>query len=115
MRKTPIIYIEDILECIEFILEDLKTTSLEELELNRHLRDSIIYRFMILGEAASKISRDIREQFPKIAWREIIAMRNILIHEYSGVDISIVFDTAKQKLPSSKKLFEKALKELKEQ
>jgi uncharacterized protein with HEPN domain len=112
MKKTPIIYIEDILECIDFILEDLEVISLEELELDRHLKDSIIYRFMIVGEAASKISKEMRLQFPKVPWREIIAMRNILIHEYSGVDVSVIFDTAKQDLPSSKELFLEVLETL---
>ena len=63
-------------------------------------QDAVIRRLEIIGEAARRISDETRADYPNIPWREIIGMRNIVIHEYDDIDLDTVFKTAKKDLPS---------------
>jgi uncharacterized protein with HEPN domain len=63
----------------------------------------------IVGEAASKISRTLRDEHPEIPWRSIIAMRNFLIHDYASIDRSVLWETAAHKVPELLAELEKIL------
>lgn len=69
------------------------------LDQNRMLVLSIVKAIEILGEAASRVSRDTQARHPQIPWANIIAMRNRLIHAYFDVDLDRVWDTVKDDLP----------------
>jgi uncharacterized protein with HEPN domain len=65
--------------------------------------DAVIRNLEIIGEASKNISPHIRKRYPNIPWEQMNGMRNVLIHEYFGVDISVVWHTAKIHLPELKK------------
>ena len=65
---------------------------------NREKQDAVIRNLEIIGEAAGKIPDTIRENNQAIEWRKIVGLRNLLIHEYFGVSIPIVWDIAHTKL-----------------
>ena len=54
---------------------------------------------VIIGEAANNLPEYFQKEHPEIAWRKIVGMRNILAHEYFGVDLKVVWDTAVNKIP----------------
>ena len=83
---------------------DLSTDPMLALALTRCLE--------ILGEAASKLSSDIRNQFPNIPWANMVAMRNRLIHAYFDVDLDIVWATVSEDLPSLLPVIDCALAEI---
>ena len=60
---------------------------------------SLVKCIEIIGEAASKVTKDSRDQFPEIPWAVIVAMRNRLIHAYYDVDLDRVWDTLSDDLP----------------
>ena len=66
-------------------------------------RFASIKQLEIIGEAANHLSGELIDLYPQVEWREIIALRNILIHEYFGVDAKIVWDIICENLPSLKK------------
>ena len=70
-------------------------------------QDAVVRRIEIIGEAARRVSTEMRVQYPEIEWREMTSMRNLVIHEYDVVDIGQVWDTVRNKLPS---LIEKLIK-----
>ena len=68
-------------------------------QVNRMLYSATIRELEIIGEAAGKISQETKKKYPNIDYRTIKDFRNILAHEYFGVDMQIVWDIITQKLP----------------
>lgn len=59
----------------------------------------ILHNLQILGEAARTISADLKQQHPEVSWQQIAGMRNILVHDYFGIDASIVWAVVELELP----------------
>ena len=92
MNKDGTIYIADIIESIEKIEEYTKDLTEEQFNKNDQVQDAVLRRLAIIGEAAKNIPEETRAQFSEIPWRKIIALRNILIHEYSSIEIKRVWN-----------------------
>ena len=101
--KNPKIFLEDILESIERIEKYTGNRTLKEFLDDYEKQDAIIKRLEIIGEAVKSISNDVKKKYPKIPWRDMAGMRDILIHEYFGVNIERIWDTAKNDIPKIKK------------
>ena len=67
-------------------------------------QDAIIRNIEIIGEASKKISNDTKQTYYKIPWKEIAGMRDKLIHDYLGVDVTVVWKTIHQDIPTLEKL-----------
>jgi uncharacterized protein with HEPN domain len=80
-----------------------------EFETDRKTIDAVIRNFEIVGEASNKLPKEFRVRYPSVPWKSIIGLRNILIHEYFGVDVSAVWENVKQKLPELRKQIEAIL------
>ena len=70
-----------------------------DLEMERQLNLSLVRLLEIVGEAASRISREDRSRYLDIPWPEIIGLRNRLIHGYDAVDLDILWQIVKEDLP----------------
>ena len=66
------------------------------------VQDAVIRNLEVIGEAVRNLPLDLRQQHPTIPWRSITALRNVLIHEYFGVDIDIVWRVVERRLPTLK-------------
>jgi uncharacterized protein with HEPN domain len=95
-------YINHILESIILIEQYTENISFEEFENDRKTIDAVIRNFEIIGEASNKLPEEFRKKYPEIPWRSIIGLRNVLIHDYLGVDIKAVWGNLKQELPQLK-------------
>jgi len=73
--------------------------------------DAVIRNLEVLGEAAGKVSEVVRNKYPTIPWRKMISLRNVLIHEYFGIDVSIVWEVATKNLREIKPEIMKAIQE----
>jgi uncharacterized protein with HEPN domain len=63
------------------------------------LSSAVIHQLEILGEAANAVSKQTQKELPNIPWKEIIGLRNRLIHEYFDLDYNIIWQTIKEGLP----------------
>lgn len=71
----------------------------KDLNTNRMLVHSLVRVIEIIGEAASKVSDDLKGSHPEIPWADIVGMRNHLIHAYFDVDLDILWNTVTKDLP----------------
>ena len=78
---------------------------------NDMMVDAVVRELEIIGEAARNLSVSFVEQHPDIPWSRIKRMRNILIHEYFGVNLKVVWDTSHSNLPQLKAFIESILSE----
>ena len=101
MSKDPRVYLAHIVECIDRI-RDYTIGGREAFFLSRLTQDAVIRNLEIIGEAARRVPEDYRQTHPHIPWREMASLRNLLIHDYEGVDIRRVWLVLENDLPSLK-------------
>lgn len=109
MRKDPIIFLKHILESIDAIEEYLEQVGEKEFYASREKQDLIIRRLEIIGEAAKNIPEDFRKQHNAIPWKKMAGMRDVIIHQYFGINYKIVWDTVVKTLPLIKKQIMQAI------
>jgi uncharacterized protein with HEPN domain len=68
--------------------------------------DAVMRNLEIIGEAIKHIPLEIREKYKEIEWRKITGLRDIVIHEYFGIDEDIIWDVVENKVPELKKQLE---------
>lgn len=105
--------LEDILRAIEKIESYLKGMTLSQFKKNELVIDAVVRNLEIIGEASKHIPPNIRQTYSDIPWEIMYGMRNVLIHEYFGVDTKIVWRTAKGDLPTLQKQLKHIFKEIK--
>jgi uncharacterized protein with HEPN domain len=80
-----------------------------EFENNELIQSWIVRQLQIIGEASSRLSKNFRTSHPEIPWLKIIGMRNILVHDYFGIDKTIVWAAVENELPSLETHIEKII------
>ncbi len=104
MSKEPIEYLKHIHDESNFILTIINKGITKEDFLNDEtLKRAIVRSLEIIGEASKKIPADFKVKWDSIKWRNMAGMRDRLIHDYMGVNYSIVWDVIKNKIPELNK------------
>ncbi len=84
----------------------------EEFKKDDKTKFAVIRGLEIIGEATKHISEEVRINYPKVPWKKMAGMRDVLAHDYFGVDEETVWLTAKEKIPQLKPSIEKILTEM---
>ena len=95
-------YLDDILAAIADIEAFTDGIDFNEFRGNREKVLAVVKSIEILGEATKKIPDEVRRAHPQVAWRSITGMRDMLVHEYWGIDMAVVWSTVEEGIPSLK-------------
>ncbi len=110
----------DLRECLRDILDAIArieryaTRGREAFEGDELVQVWVVHHLQIIGEAAMRLGRDFHLAHPEVPWPQIVAMRNVLVHEYFGIDLNEVWKTVERDLPIFQRAVEELLKSLEE-
>lgn len=102
-RRNPRFYFDDILDAVSNIEEFTRGISFLEFEADKKTLHAVLRNLEIIGEACRQIPRTIKAQYPQIPWRRISAMRNVITHEYFGVDTEIAWKVCQKDIKELEK------------
>src|SRR3972149_1512062 len=97
--KDASVYLKHILDAIARI-ESYTGQGRKAFLQNTMVQDAVIRNLEVIGEAVRQLPADLRQRYPHIPWRSITALRNVLIHEYFGVDLEIVWRVVQRRIPT---------------
>ncbi|PSQ96792.1 MAG: DUF86 domain-containing protein [Bacteroidetes bacterium SW_9_63_38] len=105
------IYLEHIAERTRRI-EEATQNGREAFESSHILQDAVIRNFEVIGEAVKKLSPELRDAHPDVPWQRVAGFRDVLIHDYMGVDLNEVWNVIEQELPRLKRTVEEMRQEI---
>ena len=93
------LYLNDIVEAAGHIADFIAGVDFDGFQKSEMLRSAVVQKLAVIGEAAARVSEDLRSRHPEVPWPQIIAFRNILVHAYFGIDWDIVWRAATIRCP----------------
>lgn len=96
------VYLDDILESISRIEIYTEKMSYDDFAKNELVTDGVIRNLEIIGEAVKKLPDDVKRKYPEVEWKKIAGLRDILSHQYFGVNLRIIWDVVINKNPHLK-------------
>lgn len=96
-RKDNTVYIDHMLECISRIDEYVE--SKEQFYSSRLVQDAVVRNLQVMSESSQRLAEETKKHYPDIPWKEISGFRNILVHDYLGVDLDVIWSVVEQELP----------------
>lgn len=106
MKKDNTVYLADILEAIKKIEEYVTGMGYSDFCDDNLVKDAVVKNLEIIGEAANRLTDDFIENHSDFPVKEAVSMRNFLIHDYSNMDVQVIWETIKDDLPGLKRQVE---------
>jgi uncharacterized protein with HEPN domain len=103
MKKDDSVYLRHIIDAFMQIEDYMDGVSYDEFISNKLLQDGVIRQLEVMGEAARNLSEDLRCEYPQIPWRQMIGLRNRMIHAYFNVNLQIIWEIIQGDLPDLKR------------
>jgi len=106
-------YLQDILDAIDNIEEFVGDMSFDMFVKDKKTMHAVVRNIEIIGEASKNIPESLKAKYKELPWKKMTGMRDKLIHDYSGVDVEILWKAVKENIPPLKKSIQKILEDLK--
>jgi len=103
-HRSGSLYLQDILEAMTHVEEYTRGFSYDDFIDDTKTVDAVIRNLLVIGEAAGRVPKTVRSRHPEIAWKNMTGLRNILVHDYFGIDLTIVWRIVTKNLPATKPL-----------
>jgi uncharacterized protein with HEPN domain len=107
--KDDSVYLQHILECIRRIEED-RAAGIEAFRALHTLQDAILRNLQVLAESSRRISSELKATWPQVDWKRIAAFRNVLVHDYLGLDLDRIWEVTQRDIPDLKKSVQEILR-----
>lgn len=98
MPRDAKVFLDDIVEACTKIRTYTATFSSQQFASDPKTVDAVVRNLEVIGEAAKKLPEDVRAKID-VDWRRIASLRDVLIHEYFGIDVEIIWDIVQNKVP----------------
>ena len=106
MFPSQIEFLHHILDECDFLLKQCHVSTYEELLQSKILSRAVCRSFEIIGEATKRVHPDLRSKYPLVDWKEMAGIRDKIIHDYFGIDYSLIWETIKTDIPILKEWIE---------
>jgi len=106
------LFLKDIHESSLRVLEYVGAMSMEELFHDSKSVDAVMRNLAIIGEAAKKIPADVRRRYPDVEWKKLAGLRDIVVHDYFGIDEDIIWDVVTVRIPELKRRIDIMISEI---
>jgi uncharacterized protein with HEPN domain len=93
------LYLTDMVEAADHIAGFIAGSDFEGFQESEMLRSAVVQKLCLIGEAAARVSEELKGRHPHVPWAQIVAFRNILVHAYFGIDWDLVWRAAKNRCP----------------
>jgi uncharacterized protein with HEPN domain len=97
--KDDKIYILHIRDSISIINKYTKTMNKEAFLVDELVQNTVIRQIQIIGEASKNLSKELKGRYKHVPWKEMVGMRNVLVHKYFGIDLTAVWKAVKEDIP----------------
>lgn len=105
-------YLDDMLKSMTRITEYISNKKFADFKKDYMLVDAVVRNFEIIGEASRNIPPEIQKKHPEIPWKKMYSLRNLIIHEYFGIDHEMLWEIASVSLPQNIQDLEKIIENL---
>ena len=100
MLKDDAVYLGHMLDGARKVVVRIQSKLREDYEASEDLQIILAYLIQTIGEAASRVTLEMRDRHPEIPWKQIIGMRNRIVHDYMNIDADIVWEVATRNIPA---------------
>lgn len=105
-------YLRHIIDETEYIIQNSCGFTYNDFINNETLKRSFVRSLEIIGEAVKNLPDDFRRKYPQIEWKKLAGLRDVLIHQYFGINYELVWDIVKNKVPELKNKVESIIEEI---
>ncbi|MCK4853009.1 MAG: DUF86 domain-containing protein [Bacteroidales bacterium] len=110
-HRSSRVYLEDIESSMLKIFEYIGENNFIQFKQNSMLVDAVVRNFEIIGEATRNIPDEIMSKYPEIPWKKMYGLRNLISHEYFGIDYEMIWKIVGDNLPQNLKDIQRILKD----
>ena len=112
MKRTSELYLRDILDAIAHVQEYTQDMDHDDFCTDRKTFDAVRSNLQVIGEAVSQIDQQLKRHYPTVPWIFISGFRNVIVHQYWGLDVDIIWDIVCKKLEPLRDQVEQILRDI---
>jgi len=99
MPRREELYLADIVEACRHVVRFVRGLSLDDWIDDALVQSAVLQKLTVIGEAARRLTEDVRDRYPEVPWRDLVAFRNLAVHDYFAVEWPLVWAIASRDVP----------------
>lgn len=99
-ERTYLDFLEDIRDCLAKAQAFVEGMTFDDFSSDEKTRFAVFRALEIVGEATKRLPSELKGRYPNLPWRDMAGMRDKLIHDYSGINLLLVWETATEEAPT---------------